>query len=128
MRRIRILLVEDDTVISDLMCKLLAVFGHDVCGTAVTELEAVDAAGRHRPDLMIVDVYLRDGTGVSAMSTIHQRNAMPHIFMTGGGRHIVPKDAVLLQKPFGSVGLNEALQRVAWQIPPQAAGSAQLQP
>ena len=126
MRRIRILLVEDDAIISELVAELLAVLGHDVCGTAVTELEAIDAAGVHTPDLMIVDVYLRAGSGVSAMSIIHRRTAMPHIFMTGGPRHIIPKDAVVLHKPFGLASLTRALDSVAWQIAPALPGSAHL--
>lgn len=128
MKRIRILLAEDDAIISELIAERLALMGHDVCGTAATELEAIDAARLHSPDLMIVDVYLRVGTGVSAMKIIRRRTAMPHIFMTGGPRHIIPKDAIVLHKPFGTAELTHALQRVAWQIFPTASGSSDLQP
>src|ERR1700733_2158625 len=102
MRRLRILLVEDDAVISALVADVLGELGHDVCGTARTELEAIDAAARHAPDLMIVDAYLQVGTGVSAMNAILRRTAMPHIFMTGGSRQITPPQAAVLYKPFGA--------------------------
>lgn len=128
MRRIRILLVEDNAVISELVAELLAVLGHEVCGTATTESDAIDAAGVHTPDLMIVDVYLRVGTGVAAMEIIHRRTAMPHIFMTGGSRHIIPKEAIVLHKPFGSAELTTALDSVAWQIAPASPGSADRLP
>ncbi len=128
MKCIRILLVEDDADISELIAELLAVMGHDVCGTAVTELEAIDAAGVHTPDLMIVDVYLRIGNGVSAMKIIHQRTAMPHIFMTAGPRHIIPKDSIVLHKPFGTADLTKALERVIWQAASATPGSAHLKP
>ena len=127
MRRIRILLVEDDAVISDLIAELLAALGHEVCGTAGTELEAIDAAGIQAPDLMIVDVYLQVGNGISAMKIIRRRTAMPHIFMTGGPRDIVPKDAVVLHKPFGTVDLTRALESVTCQIE-RRSGSAHPQP
>ena len=124
MRRLRILLVEDDAVISGLVVEILSELGHDVCKTARTELEAIDAAARYAPDLMIVDAYLEVGSGVSAMDTILRRIAMPHIFMTGGPRHIISQQATVLYKPFGKAGLTAALDRVAGQIAVLAGGSA----
>ncbi len=136
MRRLRILLVEDDAVISALVAEVLAELGHDICGTARTELEAIDAAARHAPDLMIVDAYLKAGSGVSAMNAILRRTAMPHIFMTGGPRQIIPANATVLYKPFGRIGLTAALDSVARQIAalgaatatPRDSGSSRSQP
>jgi DNA-binding response OmpR family regulator len=116
MRRLRILLVEDDCNISALIVELLADMGHDVCSIGTTEREAVVAAERLSPDLMIVDVVLRVGGGVSAMATILRRTAMPHIFMTGGSRRGIPDNAEVLQKPFGTLGLTAALDSIASQI------------
>ncbi len=110
MRRLRIVLVEDDAVISALVVELLAELGHDVCGTARTEREAIDSAERYAPDLMIVDAYLKVGSGVSAMDVILQRTAMPHIFMTGGSRKIIPSQATVLHKPFDTTDLTAALE------------------
>lgn len=110
---LRILLVEDDALISALLSELLTDCGHRVCGIAKTEMEAVAAAGWHSPDLMIVDAYLQAGSGVSAMRSILLHTAMPHIFMTGGSRQCIPVDAVLLHKPFGKADLTVALKRVA---------------
>ncbi len=128
MRRLRILLVEDDAVISALVVDVLAELGHKVCGTARTELEAIDAAERHAPDLMIVDAYLQAGSGVSAMDAILLRIAMPHIFMTGGSRQIIPPKATVLYKPFGTVQLTAALQSVAGQIAALRGDPAHAQP
>ncbi len=128
MRRLRILLVEDDAVISALIAQVLTELGHDVCGTARTEFEAIDAAARHAPDLMIVDAYLQAGSGVSAMDAILRRTAMPHIFITGGPRQIIPPQATVLYKPFGTVGLTAALESVAGQIAALGGGSAHPQP
>jgi hypothetical protein len=41
-----------------LLAEPLAGVGHDVCATAAIEAEAVIAATRYRPDLMIVDAGL----------------------------------------------------------------------
>jgi DNA-binding response OmpR family regulator len=116
MKRLRILLVEDDGNISALIVELLADMGHDVCTIATTEREAVTAAERFSPDLMIVDVRLREGGGIPAMATILRRTAMPHIFMTGGSRQGIPHNAAVLQKPFGTTHLTAALASIASQI------------
>jgi CheY-like chemotaxis protein len=116
MIRLRILLIEDDAVISGMLAELLAVLGHEVCGTAETELGAVAAAARHAPDLMIVDANLRAGSGISAMDAILRLTPMPHIFMTGGSQLAIPANATLLRKPFGLAGLKVALDGAARQI------------
>ncbi len=112
-RWLRILLVEDDAVISALVAELLVDLEHGVCATVRTEAEAVEAAMRLAPDLMIVDVHLRVGSGVSAMEAILRRTAMPHIFMTGGARALIPARAIVLHKPFDTASLVAALDRVA---------------
>jgi len=127
MRRLSILLVEDDASISALIVELLENVGHEVCATARTETEAVAAAERHSPDLMIVDATLRAGGGVSAMRTILRRTAMPHIFMTGGSRQSIPAGGTVLLKPFGVTGLMTALASVTWTIPPPDAGETRAQ-
>jgi two-component system, response regulator PdtaR len=71
-RSLRVLIVEDDAIISMLLAELLAELGYDVCATAATEAEAVAAAIRDKPDLMIVDARLRGGSGVSAVAEILQ--------------------------------------------------------
>lgn len=113
MRILRILLVEDDEAITAVVAEVLAELGHQVCGTATTEAEAVDAAVHHAPDLMLLDVYLRVGSGVAAMASILRRTAMPHIFMTGGSRQGIPANANVLYKPFGVAGLAAALDYAA---------------
>jgi DNA-binding response OmpR family regulator len=128
MKRLRILLVEDDVVISTLIVELLAEMGHDVCATARTELEAVAAAERHGPDLMIVDVVLLAGSGVAAMHAILRRTAMPHIFMTGGSRQSIPAGETVLYKPFGAADLTAAVTRVAWKIAARDSGVTHAQP
>jgi chemotaxis response regulator CheB len=74
----RILLVEDDAMISALLADLLVECGHHVCGTARTETQAVAAAERLGPNLMIVDAQLQTGRGIAAMETILRRTAMLH--------------------------------------------------
>jgi DNA-binding response OmpR family regulator len=111
----RILLVEDDAMISALLAELLVECGHHVCGTAQTEAQAVVSAERLGPDLMIVDAQLQAGRGIAGMETILRRTAMPHVFITGGTRRIFPAGATVLLKPFGKESLIAALESVTAQ-------------
>jgi CheY-like chemotaxis protein len=109
MNTLRILVVEDDPLIGMLLGDLLIEQGHSVCGIVMTEQEAVASAARHAPDLMLVDVNLKAGSGISAMATIMQSGKMPHVFMTGAPRSDIPAGAAILQKPFWEPDLVRAL-------------------
>ncbi|BBK39934.1 hypothetical protein STAQ_50120 [Allostella sp. ATCC 35155] len=110
---LRILVVEDEAVIAVLLAEVLAAMGHDVCGVENSEEAAVIAAARCQPDLMIVDVGLRTGSGVAAVAQIIGHHFIPHIFVTGRrlsseGLH---PGAVVLQKPFDEDDLEQAMRR-----------------
>jgi CheY-like chemotaxis protein len=65
MAPLRVLVVEDDAIIAELFEELLGLMGHQVCASAATEAEAIDAAARCNPDLIIVDERLGKGSGAS---------------------------------------------------------------
>jgi CheY-like chemotaxis protein len=113
MRSLSILIVEDEALIAMLLAEVLAGMGHEVCAIASTEAEAVAAAARHAPDLMIVDARLRDGSGVSAVSQILRDRFVPHIFITGdlSGISALRPGATVLEKPFAELDLFRAIAR-----------------
>ncbi len=104
------LVVEDNALVGMLLGELLTDLGHEVCGIVRTEADAVLAASREAPDVMIVDLELAQGTGASAMRSILRTGAMPHVYMSGSSRHAMPAGAALLQKPFGELSLLNALE------------------
>jgi CheY-like chemotaxis protein len=113
MRALRVLIVEDEAVIAMLFAEVLASMGHDVCAIEATEADAVAAAIRCRPDLMIVDARLRDGSGVSAVEKILRTGFIPHVFVSGDTFEIqaVRPSAVVIRKPFFESDLVQAIQR-----------------
>jgi DNA-binding response OmpR family regulator len=113
MKALRVLVVEDDAIIGMLLADMLAEMGHSVCAIEVTEADAVAAALRYRPDLMIVDAWLGNGSGVSAVEEIHRTESISHIFVSGDGSGVtgLRPDAVVVQKPFGESDLAQAIQR-----------------
>lgn len=104
---LRVLVVEDDALIGELLAEMLVGMGHDVCAIELTEAGAVAAAARHKPDLMIVDVQLGDGNGVEAVRAIHRHGPVPHIFVSGDiSRVKLPwPGSVIIQKPYREADL-----------------------
>ncbi len=109
----RILIVEDNALIGVLLAEMLESMGYGVCAIEATEADAITAAAKHRPDLMIVDVHLREGSGVSAVAAILREGHIPHVFVTGDMSHgaAFGADAVVIRKPFLEPELADALQR-----------------
>jgi two-component system, response regulator PdtaR len=63
MNKIRVLLIEDQIDIATLLAEVLSGIGCSVCGIEATEAGAVAATQRVKPDIMIVDAQLREGSG-----------------------------------------------------------------
>lgn len=111
----RIILVEDDVLIAMDLAELLIAMGHDVCHIAATEADAVAAAIRLAPDLMIVDGNLAEGSGVAAMRQILARGFVAHFYISGDPVALLKAvpDAVVLAKPFNMRALENGMAKVA---------------
>ena len=111
MQTLRVLVIEDDALIAMLLAELLAGMGHEVCATAATEAEAVSAAARHRPDLMIVDAGLGHGSGVAAVEEILRAGPVAHLFLSGDAGRVQTRrpDAIVVRKPFREAELARAI-------------------
>jgi two-component system, response regulator PdtaR len=112
MKALRVLVVDDDTLIATLLAEVLAGIGHEVCAIESTEAGAVAAAARCKPNVMIVDVLLGDGSGISAVEQILRTGFIPHVFITADPSVPRPRrsGAAVLQKPFREPDLTRALQ------------------
>jgi DNA-binding response OmpR family regulator len=113
MKTLRILVVEDDPMLGELLAEMLETMGHEICGIENTEADAVTAAFGRKPDLMIIDAWLRDGSGVSAAGKICDAGFIPHFFISGDVSRIraLRPGAVAVQKPFREADLVHAIQR-----------------
>jgi FixJ family two-component response regulator len=87
--------------------------GHEVCAIEATETEAVNAAARYEPNMMIIDAHLRDGNGMAAVDRITANGYIAHVFVTGD-QHSVSNfrpGAVVISKPFTEATLAGAISR-----------------
>lgn len=110
---LKIVIVENDALIAMDMADLLIAMGHDVRAIACTEAEAVAAAIRCEPGLMIVDVNLDEGSGVSAMRQILTRGFVPHCYVTGDSVQLLQlaSHAVVVAKPFNRHALANGIAK-----------------
>jgi len=101
MNKARILVVEDEFITgADLQAKLQEM-GYDVPVVADTGEYAVEAAGKQMPDLVLMDIHLKDKmTGIEAGEIIHERYGTPIIFLTGQSDEATVEKAKV-SAPFG---------------------------
>lgn len=106
-------------MIGELLADMLRDMGYDVCALETTENEAVAAAVRCKPDLMIVDAQLGDGSGIAAVETILSTGFVPHLFMSGNVARVTEQrpTAVVLEKPFHEAAFTSAIKRALDAVP-----------
>jgi two-component system, NarL family, response regulator DevR len=81
-QKTRILLCDDHEVVREGLRGLIArQEGMTVVGEAGTVAEAIDAAARSKPDVVIMDVRLPDGSGVEACRTIRETRPETRVIM-----------------------------------------------
>ncbi|HUC64284.1 MAG TPA: response regulator [Stellaceae bacterium] len=80
-RRASILIVDDEPPIRRLLRTSLTAQGYDVLEAAGGQ-EAIDAVGRDKPDLVILDLGLPDLGGIEVIRVLRQRSSLPIIVLS----------------------------------------------
>ena len=114
----KVLIVEDDPIISISMHEVLTLIGLEVAGVASSVNDALCLAENTRPDLAIFDVRLagrRDG--IEGALILRERLGLPVVFVTGRidaqttARATEAEPVAYLTKPVGSRDLIEAVEK-----------------
>ena len=82
-RKLRILLVDDEPINTDVWRHYLEKHGHEVVGTAIDGPEMIGMAGRLKPDMIIYDIGLPGMNGFEAMRTIMRFHVCCGLPITG---------------------------------------------
>ncbi len=85
LKRKRILLVDDEQELLDMVLFILKENGFYNIKTAKNIKEAIALADTFQPELAILDVMLPDGNGFSLMEQLKGRNDYPVLFLTARG-------------------------------------------
>lgn len=82
MAAIRILIAEDNDLVSLTLEEQLKGLGYDVIGIARSGAEAVSLAGRLKPDLIMMDIRMPEMEGTEAAARIRDASPVPIIMLT----------------------------------------------
>jgi len=115
----KVLIIEDETIISFGYRLQIERMGFEVLGVARSSEEAEAMLAQERPDLIIMDVYLKGlKNGLELAQEIHAKDPIPIVFLTASTKPSVIegirqlKGCHYLAKPINSDNLSEVLQRV----------------
>ncbi|MCX8508941.1 MAG: response regulator, partial [Rhodobacteraceae bacterium] len=113
----RVMIIEDEAIISMDLAAIVDSIGHRVTGIARTRSEAVELAARERPDLILADIRLADNSsGIDAVNDIlAQFDALPVIFISAYPERLLtgqrPEPAFLITKPFTEDQVRSAISQ-----------------
>ena len=99
----RFLIVDDEPLISEMLCDWLVELGHEIAGPVASVESALAVIAREKElDGAILDVSLRDGDSYPIAEQLRLRS-VPFAFATGhSADHLAPRfhGAMTLMKPF----------------------------
>ena len=101
----RVLIIEDEPLIAAELKELVTTVGHEVTTIARTRDQAVAAADKDKPGLVLADIQLADGSsGIDAVNDILLSFAIPVIFITSYPDRLLtgrrPEPTFLITKPY----------------------------
>ncbi|HYG88307.1 MAG TPA: response regulator [Azospirillum sp.] len=112
----KVLIIEDEPLIVLDLKAILTDMGCDVCGVAETAEQAIEAAKREAPDLILADIRLPGETdGIDAVKAIVVERPTPVLYVTGNWRELRSRglpDAMAIGKPYLPSVLRRAIQTV----------------
>jgi DNA-directed RNA polymerase specialized sigma24 family protein len=114
----KILIIEDEPIIAMDLETIVEELGHRVVGVARTRRQAVALAAERKPELIMADIQLADGSsGLEAVNDILTGSSKPAVFITAHpGIYLSsmanrPEPAFLLSKPFNPDSVRAAVSQ-----------------
>ncbi|MET0482173.1 MAG: response regulator [Aestuariivirgaceae bacterium] len=124
----RVLIVEDEILLAMELQEIIEEAGHQVVGHALDSRAACRMVEELRPDVVLLDVNLRDGpTGTEVARRIKERSNVAIVFVTANAGRLAPTyhGAIgAVDKPFTQATILSVLSYVArWSISGADAGA-----
>ncbi len=83
MSKVKVLVVEDEMVVSMMICDLLEELGYEVLDAVSSYEEAIESLKENDPDIAILDVKIAgEKTGIDVACYIKEKQNIPFIFLT----------------------------------------------
>lgn len=103
MGEIRIIVVEDESIVAEDIKRSLEVMGYNVPAVVSSGEDAIEKAGELKPDMMLMDIVLRgEINGIEAAGQIRRDYNIPVIYLTAYADEKILEQAKLTE-PFGYI-------------------------
>ncbi len=103
MSAVRIMVVEDDATFAKHIGRSLENLGYSVVCTVETGKDAISCAREHRPDLILMDIILKDGMdGIETAAKIREELTIPVVYATAYHTEDMLQRAKITE-PFGYI-------------------------
>jgi CheY-like chemotaxis protein len=114
-----IMIIEDEKIIALDLKSIVEEMGHNVCGMAQREGEAIALAAKTKPHLILADIELKDGgNGIVAVREILQSTDVPVIFITAYPEYLLtgnaPEPTFIITKPFNRDTIKAAISQALY--------------
>ena len=107
---IRTLIVDDDVRVATIHSQFVEkVPGFTVCGIAHTAADALDQLHTTHPDLVLLDLYLPDGSGLEFMHRLGEEPTPPGVIVISAARELEIKIPVVVRMEGTNVELGQQL-------------------
>lgn len=117
MNKIKVLVVEDEMIIADNICKALTALGYEALEPVINYTDAIIAIEQEAPDIAILDIQLSgEKTGIDIATEIRKKYDFPFIFLTSNADTATVSQAkktlppAYLVKPFTKDELYTAIE------------------
>jgi two-component system, sensor histidine kinase and response regulator len=81
-KNIRVLVAEDDYLVSEMIQGLLEEQGYSVAGAAMDGYQAIEMVEQLKPDVLLLDIQMSRLDGLSAAQQIQQHQPLPVVILT----------------------------------------------
>lgn len=117
MAQTRVLVVEDESIVSKDIQLSLKKLGYEVAGAATTGEKAIALAMETSPDIILMDIMLKgDMNGIEAAGAIREKTGTPVIFLTAYADESTLNKAKVTQpygyiiKPFKEIDIHTSIE------------------
>ena len=117
MAKTSVLVVEDESIVAKDIQNSLKKLGYSVPSVENSGEDAIDAAGQHRPNLILMDIMLKgEISGIEAAEQIKNRYQIPVIFLTAYADESTLSKAKVTEpygyiiKPFKEIDLHTSIE------------------
>lgn len=93
MEPLRILIADDEPLVTSSLTALLERMGHRIIASVKSGIEAVDRVRQLSPDLVFMDIHMEEIDGLEASRRILSNRAVPIIIITGRSDEDVVEEA-----------------------------------